>query len=98
MKKIIKKGIAQILQVEPLNDPVETQRRKDICHSCEYYDAVNDQCTVCKCFIDLKAPMKYNHNPTRFGRVEQTHCPMGYWGDKDIANAYRKIDGKPLLE
>ncbi len=31
------------------------------------------------------------------GRSEVTHCPEGRWGDIEIANHYRKLDGLELL-
>lgn len=90
-------GIEMALKVEPLDDPKKTEWRKEQCRKCDKYDAENDKCTVCGCFIDIKSELKYNHNPKKWGRIEITHCPLGKWDDMDIANMYRKVDGlEPL--
>ena len=70
----------------------EKQRRLSICESCARFDANARRCKVCKCYVDAKASAKTNKNPLR-GRNEITHCPMGFWGDVDVANVYREIDG-----
>ena len=97
MNRLIKLGIEMILKVEPLNDPELEKERYDKCRSCDKYDAKNDKCSVCGCFMEIKTPLKYNINPKKMGRVEITHCPLGKWDDKDIANQYRQLDGlEPL--
>jgi hypothetical protein len=48
---------------------------------------------MCTCFIDAKAGIKVNLNPNKLMRKEITHCHLGKWDDKDLANYYREIDG-----
>ena len=86
--------------------PVEEHGRKDLtdirkltCKTCpsKMYDEESDKCKMCGCFIEIKSTLKRNRNPKAMMRVERTHCPMGHWGDKVVANIYRKMDGKELL-
>lgn len=76
--------------------PDLTEFRIKTCEACREFDAEERTCTVCGCFIDIKAELKTNRNPLKL-RTEITHCPFGRWNDKDTANHYREIDGKPLL-
>lgn len=73
-------------------DATEKSRRLAICESCDRLDTEARRCKVCKCFVDAKTSALTNFNPLR-GRNEVTHCPMGFWGDVDVANKYREIDG-----
>lgn len=96
--EFVKSGAKLFLSVEDLDDPKEFNRRWDICKkSCNSYDPKNDKCTVCGCFMEVKASLLNNRNPKKSGRVEQTHCPLAKWGDKEIANYYREMDGLPLI-
>jgi hypothetical protein len=70
----------------------EKRRRLAICESCDRLDAESRRCKVCKCYVDAKTSAKTNFNPLR-GRNEITHCPAGFWGDVDVANIYREMDG-----
>lgn len=47
--------------------------------------------------MDIKTKLEVYRNAKKL-RNEITHCPLGKWGDKQIANIYRKIDGKELLK
>lgn len=98
MNKFIRDGIKEALTIEPMEDTAEIERRYAICKACPLYNAKKDQCTVCKCYMEQKTQLKYNRNPQKGFRIEETHCPMGYWGDKDIANLYRERDGLELLD
>lgn len=96
--KILSSMASEMLVVTWLdNDEVE-EWRKAQCESnagiC--YDSKNKKCLICKCYIEAKAPMKININPKRM-KKEITHCPLGKWADKDIANMYLKEQGKQLL-
>jgi len=71
--------------------------RYGICKGCEKYDPEKDKCQVCGCFMEIKSGAKIHFNPAEL-RTEVTHCPLGKWFDKDLANEYRKIDRKPLIE
>lgn len=70
--------------------------RMGICEGCNMRDTVENKCLECGCFLDLKTTAKTNWNAKKF-RNEITHCPLGRWDDKKIANVYREIDGKELL-
>lgn len=77
--------------------PVEVaEYRYNVCLSCDKRKADTDQCGICNCFLQLKTGAKTNINPLK-GRTEITHCPIGRWNDKEIANHYRELDGKPAL-
>lgn len=78
-------------------DKEEKERRLGICEKCKpYFDTQSRRCKICKCFMDAKTGSKTNYNPKKI-RNEITHCPMGYWGDVDIANFYREKDGLPPI-
>jgi hypothetical protein len=55
--------------------PQEGQRRMTICRQCPEIRthrvpvtrAIIEQCSVCKCFLDLKT------------KLENQHCPLGKW-------------------
>ncbi|HLS53263.1 MAG TPA: hypothetical protein VK031_04770 [Tissierellaceae bacterium] len=94
---MIKKAIKGVLSVKPLDNDQEVKIRYDICKQCEFYDAESDKCTICKCFMEIKTGLEVNINPIKL-RKEVTHCPKGYWGDKEIANLYRERDGLDPLD
>ena len=73
-------------------DANEKARRLKICESCHLLDKDARRCKVCKCYVDVKTSALTNANPLR-RRNEVTHCPVGFWGDVDVANIYREIDG-----
>ena len=56
--------IAGGLKVVP--DPVFEARMK-LCRGCDHYDAGNDQCVVCTCYLAAKA------------RLPGEECPLGKW-------------------
>lgn len=77
--------------------PADVQEiRYQTCLSCDKRKPETDQCGICNCFLQLKSGAKTNLNPLK-GRTEITHCPIGKWGDIEIANYYRGIDGKPAI-
>lgn len=90
----------EILVVERMDDVEIVNWRKEQCKSnkCGFYDDKNRFCNGCKCFIDAKAAMKKNDNPLKLFRTEVTHCPEGFWDDKEIANLYKYLDNKPLIK
>lgn len=80
-------------------DEVEKEiadKRYSTCLGCDKRKPETDQCGICNCFLQLKSSSKTNHNPLSI-RQEITHCPIGRWDDKQTANYYRGIDGKPLI-
>jgi len=72
------------------------KERMSICFGCEKRDKKANKCLECGCFLDLKTAAATNWNPKKM-RNEITHCPLGKWYDLEIANEYRRIDGKELL-
>jgi hypothetical protein len=107
---LIKSLIRSIVSIEHVSE-VQKKERLATCTDCPKRKIKNngdEVCTECGCFIDLKAPLKTNKNPKKLMRFEITHCPLGKWkyldnegvwheNDKEVANYFREIDGKPLL-
>lgn len=88
---------AGILIVQEKTTPEIAEWRMSICMTCEKRDAKKNKCLECGCFLDLKTASNMNWRPSK-NRNEKTHCPIGKWDDKEVANAYREIDGLQLLE
>ena len=63
--------------------------RLNVCSSCEFLREKEEMkiCGVCGCFLELKAASLININH-RKRRIEITHCPLGKWNDRWIANEY----------
>ena len=74
----------------------EADERFSICLGCDRRASEENTCLECGCFLDLKTSAKTNWNARKL-RNEITHCPLGRWNDKKIANLYREMDGKELL-
>ena len=92
----IKHYLASKVIVKEKVDSDTADARFDVCLKCEYRNPEENKCMVCGCFLDLKVNSKVNWRPAK-NRNEITHCPMGKWNDKEIANHYRALDGlKPL--
>lgn len=92
----IKKVAAGALIVRESVDDETAAKRMLICRGCDRSDLQNDKCLECGCFLSLKTQTFSNWRPSK-NRVEITHCPLGKWDDFEIANAYRTLDGLPLL-
>ena len=87
-------GIA-IVQEHVSDDVAKT--RYEICLQCPKRGEENNTCAACGCYLDLKTKAYSNRTFERpFGEI--THCPLGKWGDLEIANYYRLADGKPLID
>ena len=86
-----------LFTVERLNDTEEEVRRISICEACPNFKENSRVCGICLCYMDEKTKLKVNLNATK-ARHEQTHCPIGKWGDIEIANHYRNLDNKELLK
>jgi hypothetical protein len=87
---------AKAIIVKSEVEPIEAERRFAVCLGCDKRDADKNQCGICHCFLDLKCGSKVNWNAIRI-RNEITHCPLGRWGDIEITNMYRQMDGKEIL-
>jgi len=99
--KIAKEAANILLSVEDHNNPELTAFRLDICNSCILHNNERKICNSCGCFTEVKAKLKSNIAAKRFSKghfIEETHCPMGYWNDKELANKYRKLYGLTLLK
>ncbi len=88
--------LAATVIVKDVVEGEEADRRMEVCFSCEKRNENENVCNVCGCFLDLKTSAKTNWNARKL-RNEITHCPLGRWNDKEIANLYREMDGKELL-
>lgn len=97
-RKAAKAGAKAVLSAGEHNNEALTIARMNACRACPNFDADSQQCGVCGCYMDVKTTLLRNHNPYKGGRIEITHCPEGRWGDAEIANHYRAIDGKELIE
>lgn len=89
---VLKYGADVALPVERVDD-VTRATRWAICKAnggeggC--YDAGRDKCKECGCFMEVKTGARTHRNPKRGMRVEVTHCPLGKWGDLEIAEFYK---------
>lgn len=92
----IKHYLASKVIVKEWVDGETADARFDVCLKCEHRDAEENKCKVCTCFLDLKTKSRVNWRPSK-NRNEITHCPLGQWNDKEIANEYRALDGLKLL-
>lgn len=93
-------GLAkELFTVSLLNDEILEAKRKSICesNSNSCFDSEGRRCKVCTCPIDAKAGLMFNKNASKLFRTELTHCPLGKWNDKDVANYYRLMDGKDII-
>lgn len=86
-----------MFSVADLDNEAIAEARMKTCEGCNRFDKENLTCGVCGCFMDIKTKLEVYRNAKKL-RNEITHCPMGKWGDKQIANIYRKMDGKELLK
>jgi hypothetical protein len=92
----IKHYAASKIIVKEHVDAETAEQRMEVCLTCEHRDEEENKCKVCTCFLDLKTASRANWRPAK-NRNEVTHCPMGKWDDKEIANEYRRMDGlQPL--
>jgi len=93
--EVLKFGAQKIFQEETVS-AVEAKIRMGICETCDQFNKERKICMICKCFMEVKTTMKIHKNIPKM-RSEVTHCPLGKWMDKDIANQYRTIDQLELL-
>lgn len=94
---VLKAGAYALLGAGDLNDPGLAVSRMNTCKECPFFDPNNVKCKDCGCFLEVKTKLLKNLNPDKGFRTELTHCPQGKWDDKQVANIYREMDGKPLL-
>ncbi len=94
---LLKKVAGLLLSVEKINNQLIAKARAKTCEGCPQLDRNSKRCKVCGCFLEKKIVLMTSKNPKKLGRIEITHCPLGLWGDKVIANLYRQMDGKDPL-
>lgn len=94
---MIKGIIHAALVVEDHGDEELADFRLAKCYGCSEFKNETIQCGVCGCYMDIKTKSATYREIKAGGQVRLTHCPLGRWGDKVIANIYRAIDGKELL-
>lgn len=91
-----KRVAAAAVLVREKVDAATADFRGRVCTACSRLDREKLRCKECGCYLKSKVWAKVNRSPARpLGEV--THCPLGKWRDRDIANHYRAIDGKPPL-
>lgn len=96
--RFLKAGAKIVFEVELLKDTALADWRFEQCRACDKFNAEDETCGVCGCFMDVKTTHKRSKNLKKW-RIETTHCPQGRWNDKEVANHYRQIDGlEPLMD
>ena len=89
-KRVQKEAANLIIVVDKLdrNADAETiEFRKAQCNLCPF--RLDDKCSICKCFIDIKTTTKVNRKLD--GCKEITHCPKGRWKDENLVTLYKLI-------
>jgi hypothetical protein len=74
-----------LILVEEITDFEIINFRKEQCLKCPNMDKENKMCGICKCFLSIKTKAKTNRTPNG---IQVTHCPIGNWNDKEIADHY----------
>ncbi len=97
VKKLVQTIAKIVLSVREHEDKDLKDYRLSVCRKCDKYDQENDKCTVCGCWMDIKTGLATNKDPELMGEVVITHCPLGRWGDLELANIYREIKGQEPL-
>lgn len=93
--EVLKIAAKTVLVIESVSGE-EAVRRMNICRGCQFFDPLHVTCKSCGCYLEIKVACKTNRSPAR-PNGELTHCPNGFWGDIEIANHYRALDGlEPL--
>ena len=61
-------------------DEATEAMRVATCEGCPHFFAVTRQCSVCLCFIDIKAYLMYDPvESQKKGVKTKTACPQGFW-------------------
>ena len=93
----VKKIAAEKMLVLEQADAATADMRWKTCWGCDQMEHSNKTCRICGCYIEMKIWSKSSRSLAR-PTGEITHCPLGKWEDKDLANHYRAEDGKEPLE
>lgn len=99
LDEIAKTAAMEVLVLELVPNDLRDFRRS-VCETCPNLlnpgDLKTWRCGACGCWLEEKTKALRNRSLQR-PKGEVTHCPNGFWNDKDIANHYRALDGAPLL-
>jgi hypothetical protein len=64
----IVKNVQSVAAGNPLNvEQTEAEKRKSICHGCEFFNKQSERCLKCGCFMAVKVYLK------------ASNCPIGKW-------------------
>ncbi len=92
----VKKLAASKVLVYSQTDQETADMRWKTCWYCDQMNHENKRCMACGCYIEVKIWSKTSGSIQRpLGEI--THCPLGKWNDREIANHYRAEDGYPPL-
>lgn len=92
-QKVLRYGADVALPVERVDETTKAVRYA-VCKACDRYDPESDKCRECGCFMAVKTGTKTHRNPANGMRVEITHCPLGKWDDKAVADYYSQENRK----
>lgn len=67
IKGVVSAAVNYVAQGLPNLPDEEFEKRMDICRSCSSYDGEANKCTLCGCFLEIKA------------RAGSSECPLGLW-------------------
>lgn len=90
---LAKKSAADgLLAVEKHGDQELADFRMSKCNECPHMELENGEpvCGICGCYLDIKIHCLTNRDFK--GRLQVTHCPIGRWGDKELAETNGAID------
>jgi hypothetical protein len=95
----LEEGIGEHFLIKKFHEDKElSHARFSQCLSCPFMNEEQRyRCELCRCHMHKKVDSETHFNPFK-ARKEKTHCPVGRWGDKEIANYYRRLDGIPELK
>ena len=85
---ILELAVKKLLVDEEHGDQAVTDQRWSACLSCQKFKKTNLTCVKCGCYLNVKIPAKVNFN-IKHGEYEVTHCPLGKWNDKELAEYYK---------
>lgn len=90
LDRIQKDFVNLVVVVDSLDREADAETiafRKAQCNLCPF--RLDDKCSICKCFIDIKTTTKVNRRMD--GTKEVTHCPKGRWKDQNLVSFYKLI-------
>lgn len=67
-----------------ITDKITANERYSICKKCDKFVNFTKQCSICKCFMPLKARLAFEE------------CPVGKWGQANSAPPGSQAEEKDL--